>query len=490
MRHHLIAGAAIGLASAAPAMAQDCAGLQDMGLGAGTVSAAAAVEAGALQIPGRDGVQTLADAPALCRIEARLSSEEGSDIGMELWLPEPEAWNGRFVVVGNGGFAGSISHGAMAGPLAAGYAVASTDTGHEGGADASFALEEPAFFDFAYRAVHETAAASKEVIGSYYEGELEESYFTGCSTGGRQALTAAARYPEDFDGIVAGAAAVNGARLHAQQVFTGLVGMDGGQSVLTDEDYAAIAQSTLDACDMNDGVADGVIENPLACEPDLAAAGLSGEKLETAEALYTGPLDASGAPLFHGYAPGSEGTWFALRGEAPLIVASDFFRIFVHGDESWSWEGFDPEAEIANATSIADTIGAESADLSEFFSAGGKLIMYHGWADPGISPYNSIAFYEDIRAESSGAEEAARLFMVPGMGHCGGGPGPTSFDMLSAIDGWVTEGAAPEVIPAAHLTEGVADRTRILCPFPQVATYSGEGDNSDAANFSCQMPGE
>ncbi|MGZ9812299.1 tannase/feruloyl esterase family alpha/beta hydrolase [Pseudoroseicyclus sp. H15] len=487
MRHHLIAGVALGLA-AAPAVAQDCAGLEGMALGSGSITAATAVEAGALEIPGRDGPVAIADAPALCRVSAELASEEGSVIGMEIWLPAAEAWNGRFVTVGNGGFAGSLSLSAMTGPLSAGYAVATTDTGHEGGADASFALDEPAFLDFAYRAVHETAEAGKEIIAGYYEAGLEESYFSGCSTGGRQALTAAARYPEDFDGIIAGAAAVNGARLHAQQVYTGLVGMEGGQSVLTDEDYASLAQSTLDACDMNDGVADGVVEDPLSCAPDPEAAALSGEELATANALYNGPMAADGTPLFHGYAPGSEGLWFALRGEAPLIVASDFYRIFVHGDEGWSYEGFDPEAEIANAAAIAGDIGAESADLSEFFAGGGRLIMYHGWADPGISPYNSLEFFGDIQEQSAGAEDSARLFMVPGMGHCGGGPGPTSFDMLSEIDAWVTEGTAPEAIPAAHLTDGAADHTRILCPFPQVAAYSGEGDQSDASNFACVMP--
>ncbi|WP_373354547.1 tannase/feruloyl esterase family alpha/beta hydrolase [Pseudoroseicyclus sp. CXY001] len=488
MRHHLMAGVALCGLATTPALAQECAALEDAALANGSVVTALPVKAGALTIAGREGPVTVETAPALCRVTAELASEPGSMIGMEIWLPAPEAWNGRFLVVGNGGFAGSISTGAMTGPLAAGYAVASTDTGHLGGADASFGLEEPAFLDFAYRAVHETAAAGKEILAGYYAAEPEQSYFSGCSTGGRQALTAASRYPEDFDGIIAGAAAVNGARLHAQQVFTGLVGMEDGTSILTDEDYAALGQNALDACDLNDGVADGVIENPMACSIDLAALDLSDEKRATAEALYTGPMAADGTPLFHGYAPGSEGTWFALRGATPLIVASDFFRIFVHGDDGWSYEGFDPEAEIAAAETIAGDTGAESADLSEFFAAGGKLIMYHGWADPGISPYNSVAYYEDMRAGSTGAEEAARLFMVPGMGHCGGGPGPTSFDMLPALDGWVSGGEAPQAIPAAHLTDGTPDRTRILCPWPEVATYSGEGDDTDAANFACAAP--
>ena len=484
----LTSGAIVGLAcafGAGPAFAQGCEALSDYDLPNGSIASAEAVPAGGLTLEGREESYTVADSPAFCRVDATLTPVEGSEIGVELWLPAGEDWNGKYVAVGNGAFAGSISASAMLEPLRRGYAASSTDTGHTV-ADGSFGLDPVQLVDFAHRAIHEMAVASKDIIGSYYDGAPRQSYFTGCSTGGRQALTAAGRHPEDFDGIIAGAPAVRGARLHAQQIWTGLVGKTGEGADLSPEQLAQLNRAALAACDMNDGVADGVIENPLSCTVPVADAGLPEPAADTARALYRGPLSTTGEPIFYGFAPGSEAGWGALRGPEPLFVAVDFYRYFVYGDPDWSYEGFDPETAVQDAQAVTEVIGRETADLSDFFDRDGKLLMYHGWADPGISPYNSVAYYEDVLADSGAQADSVELFMVPGMGHCGGGDGPSSFDTLAALDAWVAEEMPPTRIEASRIRDGAVDRTRPLCPFPQTAVYDGSGSTDEAANFTCE----
>jgi len=487
LRGSLVAGlTALAALGAAPALAATCDEIAGLAIEGGTITGTEMVTGGTYTIAGGQGPVEHTDLPDFCRVSLTMAPSEASAIAVEVWLPAAESWNGRYLAMGNGGFAGSIGASGMIAPLRAGYVTSSTDTGHTV-TDGSFGLDEDLLLDFAYRAVHEMARASKETIAAFYEAEAEQAYFSGCSTGGRQALTAALRYPDDFDGIIAGAAAISGARLHASQTWEGRVGHREDGALPSADDLVTLNQAALAQCDALDGVADNVIENPLTCTVDVAAAGFSGPVADTLQSLYNGPMTAAGDPIFPGLAPGSEAGWGQMLGPDPLFVAVDFYRYFVYGDASWSPETFDPEAAVADAAAVADIIGSESSDLSAFFANDGKLLLYHGWADPGISPYNSIDYYEAALA-NSGPEAAdnMRLFMVPGMGHCGGGEGPTSFDSLAALDAWVSEGTAPQSIIASRIRDGEVDRTRPLCPYPQTAVYNGTGDTDDAASFICQ----
>ena len=478
------------LAAASPALGATCESLASLSLPNTIITAAQAVAAGAFTPPatgrGGSGSNPYGALPPFCRVAATLKPVPQSDIRMEIWMPA-NGWNGKLQVVGNGGFAGSISFPAMATALAAGYATASTDTGHVGGAAAALTTEA-ALTDFAHRAIHETTVASKKLADAFYGGAPKLAYFNGCSTGGRQALTAAQRYPEDFDGIIAGDAAAYGIRQSAGQIWIYQATAKDPASTLTREQYTLLQNAVLTACDAKDGVTDGVLENPRACTFDpKTVAGLTPAQAEAARKIYQGAVNTrTGTRVFHGLEVGSELNWSAQ----PVGYAVDLFRYIVYKDPEWDPKSLNFDSDLAALDKKENQVlDYGDADLRPFFRGGGKLLMYHGWSDAGIPPGSSIEYYEDVRKKTgNAARESIRLFMVPGMGHCGGGQGTSTFNMAAALDAWVTTGRAPASIPASRVRDGIVDRTRPLCPYPQQAIYKGSGSTDDAANFTCGVP--
>jgi feruloyl esterase len=505
----LLFGLLVWLASgAAPAAAADCEALAKLSLPHTTVTLAETVRAGAFRpakpfaVPGPP--PHYERLPAFCRVAATVSAAKDSVVRFEVWMPQA-GWNGKFLAVGNGGYSGEIWYPYMVDPLERGYATASTDTGHEGAPDdASFALGHPQkWIDFAYRAVHETVVQSKAIIDAYYGGAPKHAYWDGCSTGGRQGLMEAQRYPADFDGIIAGAPANYMTHMSAQQVAVLQALHASPASYLPPEKIPALHAAVLKACDAADGVRDGVLENPqrcrfdpavLACHGADSASCLTPVQVATARRFYA-PLvnPRTHAILFPGFAPGSELAWTGRVGaiqRVPPPLFSTMFRYVVFMNPRWDYRTLNFDEDMARTDhSEAAISNAISPDLKPFFARGGKLIQYHGWADPGISPYNSIDYYESVAKASGGAEALSahyRLFMIPGMEHCRGGEGTDDFDRVSTLEAWVERGEAPQRIVASRSRGGKVDRTRPLCPYPQVAVYKGSGSTDDAASFGCE----
>jgi feruloyl esterase len=500
MTYRLLLAAIVFFVAPHISAAAACEDLSKLTLPNTTITMAQSVAAGAMPAPaGRGAAQAnpFAQLPAFCRVAATSKPSPDSDIKFEVWLPA-SGWNGKFQAVGNGGWNGNIDLNAIAAAMRRGYAAASTDTGHEGGAGPWMQNKEKVI-DYGYRAVHEMTAAAKSLINSFYGSAPKFAYFTGCSAGGRQALKAAQMYPEDFDGIVAGAPALNATGRAAFAVYAAQALHKEEASYIPPAKYPAIHEAALQACDAKDGAADRVIENPRACkfDPQVIAckAGedtntcLTPAQVAAARALYQ-PLvnprtkQVINTPL----EVGSELGWNTFGGQQPFGVATQFYQFMVFKNPQWDWKTLNFDADMdAAAKAEGGIIDAKSTDLKKFVARGGKLIQYHGWADPQIPAGVSTSYYDDVvKAMGSKVRDNYRLFMVPGMNHCNGGDGPASFDMVAALEQWVEQKKAPDTIPAAHLTNGQPDRTRILCPHPQVATYKGTGDPNSAASFSCK----
>jgi len=474
--------------------AATCESLASLPVKSGAVTLAQTVAPGAFPAPsGRvppGSANVFASLGQFCRVAITLKPAPRSDIKAEVWMPT-NGWNGKLQVVGNGGFAGTISYPAMANALAAGYAAASTDTGHTGPSSNTFANED-VLIDFAHRAIHEATVAAKTTVNGFYGNAPRFSYFAGCSTGGRQALTAAQRYPEDFNGIVAGAPASHTSTQAFGQIwFAQALGDPAG--ALPREKLALVHDAVLNACDGLDGAKDGVLENPLACtfDPKVLAckAGsdpascLTDAQVTTVQKVYAGPSNpSSGKQIYVGLERGSEPGWNPV----PVSYAVDYFKYIVFKDPNWDPKTINYDSHVKQAATGDNLIfDANKTDMSAFTKRGGKLILYQGWGEPGIPPANLVRYYGEIQSKTSGAKDAVRLFMVPGMGHCGGGTGVNTFDMVTPLDQWVTAGNAPTQIPASRVRSGVSDRTRPLCAYPQIAIYKGTGSLDDAANFSC-----
>lgn len=451
---------------------------------------------------GAPAVNVYAKLPAFCRVTATLTPSSDSDIKIELWLPA-SGWNGKFQAVGNGGWAGTIPYAALAAAVAAGYAGAGTDTGHVGNS-ADFALGHPEkLIDLAYRSIHEMTVQSKTIINTHYGSAPKLSYYNGCSQGGRQGLAAAQRYPEDFNGIIAGASAWNSMRAHGGRTALNLIVNKDADSVIPPSKYEMINKAVLNACDASDGVRDGVIENPtrcnfsyatLACKGADGADCLTGGQVESAKAMTSPVKDPkTGKVLYEGHLlPGSEMGWATLGGPQPLGNAVTALRNVVFQDRNWDYKTMNISTDVDRAHQ-ADNGVMYSGDpnLKPFFDRGGKLLMYHGWADPQVTPVNSVIYYNNV-VKAVGKDKAANsiaLFMVPGMNHCQGGVGTDTFNKVKVIEEWVEQGKTPKQIIASHLTNGQVDKTRPLCPFGQVAKYKGTGDTDAAANFSCAAEG-
>jgi Tannase and feruloyl esterase len=433
-----------------------------------------------------------------CRVLLTLTPSSDSDIIVELWMPTT-GWNGKFQAVGNGAFTGSINSSAMMTALTRGYATASTDTGHTGGG-AAWAVGHPEkVIDFGWRAVHEMTVVSKQVIAAFYQSGPRLSYWNGCSAGGRQGMKEAQRFPADFDGIVAGAPGLDWTARAAQAVRVAKELERSEEARLLEPDLKLLHEAVLAACDTLDGVKDGVLENPQRCVFDPAVlqckqtegpSCLTSAQIETARMMYESPINPKSKRAITGLVRGSELGWNHLGWTASAQATGlDQFRYIVFGDPTWTIRQFHFETDIVRAEETdRDTINTLDPNLKPFIDRGGKLLHYHGWNDAQISPLNSTQYFTRVRdALSADAISGSyRLFMEPGVGHCGGGAGPYRFDAVGVLEQWVEKGLAPDSIVAAHEVGGVVDRTRPLCPYPQVAVYKGSGSTNEAANFVCK----
>jgi feruloyl esterase len=414
-------------------------------------------------------------------------------------------WNGKLQSTGNGGWSGAIGYAAMAQALARGYATTGTDTGHEGGSG-SFALDHPEkLIDFGYRAVHLMTLEAKAVIAGYYGKGPELSYWNACSTGGRQGLREAQQFPTDYDGIIAGAPANYMTHLEAWTLWAPAAMNATPLSAIPSAKFAMIHKAVLDACDKLDGVADGVIEDPrschfdpktLLCKGDDANDCLTAAQEQTLEKIYMPATNPRTKEIIYPpFEPGSETGWGFFAGPVPPSVATDLFKYETFKDANWDWHTFDFDKDMALADQVdGGTLNTLNPDLKPFFDHGGKLIQYHGWADSLIAPGNSINYYESVVAKMGGVKKIDgdyRLFMVPSMGHCGGGDGATNFDMLAALEEWREQKKAPDEIIASKGTPGSGSSlamTHPLCPYPKTAQYKRTGNTSDAANYVCAVP--
>ncbi|HKV04289.1 MAG TPA: tannase/feruloyl esterase family alpha/beta hydrolase [Candidatus Acidoferrales bacterium] len=517
MRHRpilpllLISLVGIALVPARAAAQQSCDSLTSLKIPNATITSATAVTpppdlmiplpAGPIG-PGRD----LHVGVPFCRVVAFSAPTSDSHISFEVWLPAAANWNGKFQAVGNGGFIGQIGYGELLAALKRGYATAGTDTGHASGNDESWALGHPEkLVDWSYRAVHEMTVDSKLIIQGYYGKSARLAYWNGCSTGGKQGLTEAQRYPDDYDGIIAGAPANYIAHLQAGSEYLSWVSLKDGLSApgyIPRAKYPAIHKAALQACDAKDGVTDGVIEDPTRCPfhpKSVECKGADGPdcltpaQVKTAEQIYAGSKYKDGKQIFPGFEPGSELGWSGVvGGPEPFSIGTGFFKYMVFDDPKWDFRTFDVDRDTRVAEKkLGSIVNAIDPDLKKFEAHGGKIIMYHGWADPGITPANSVNYYESVVHAMGGAQktqEFLRLFMMPGMGHCRGGDGPDTFDSVGALEQWREQNKPPEEIIASHSTNGKVDTTRPLCPYPQAAIYKGTGDTHDASNFTCGNP--
>ena len=487
------------VAAAALLQQPSCDALKALSLPHATITAVEFVAAGGTA-PGRGRGGPGVPLPSYCRVAATLTPSRDSHIEMELWLPTGN-WNGKFLAVGNGGWAGSISFDAMAAGLRRGYATASNDTGHKGGT-ASFALGHPEkLIDFGYRAMHEMAVQSKAMIKAFYNRATQLSYYQGCSTGGRQGMMAAQRYPEDFDAVIAGAPVYNVVHLNVSQVALQVGMLKNPASLVPPEKRTLLANAVVNACDARDGVKDGIVSEPRACKFDPAVLAcrsgaapdcLTPAQVENARSAYAPVKTASGAVVYPGRSPGFESGWRIPTLGAPLNpLFTDMVRYVARQDPNWEPMTFDLEKDLALAVKNAGFIEASDPDLAKFKARGGRLLLYHGWADPGPAPENTINYYEAVTKKLGGKQDDwMRLFLMPGVGHCGGGVGPDQADFLGALERWREAGEAPSQIPATRAPGrgGQTPMARPLCPYPQVARYNGSGSTDDAKNFTCVAP--
>ena len=435
---------------------------------------------------------------AFCRVFVTMAPTADSDIKAEVWLPI-RGWNQRFQAVGNGDAAGVISYNAMVEAIRRGYATSSTDTGHVGNTMA-FALGHPdKYIDFGYRAVHEMTVKAKTIVEAFYGAAPVHSFWNGCSQGGRQGITEAIRFPADFDGIVAGAPAITHMQLHALRLALNRFVHRSGDSYIPPEKYPAIHRAALNACDTLDGVDDGLIANPSTCRFDPAIlecrngderSCLTTAQVETARGMYAPIADPVTGQVVSGalLQPGSELGWGRLGGAEPLTNAVEPFKYLVFKNERWDWRTFRLSLDLPRALRVDDgIINRTDPNLQTFFDGGGKLLMYHGWADPQVPPLATIAYFNAVLKATSESRRgtAIELYMQPGVNHCWGGDGPDIFDAIGALDQWTRSGRAPARITALHTSETGVDRTRPLCPYPQVALYVGNGSIDNAENFRC-----
>jgi feruloyl esterase len=493
----------------APVAAASCESIASLALQDGKITSATLVAAGAFTMPmgngplmgGPGGLAVFKTAPSFCRVTATLTPTADSDIKIEVWMPA-ENWNGKLVGIGNGVWAGNISYSALAEPLEKGYATAATDTGHVGsGMDGKFAVgHREKLIDFGYRAVHEMTVKAKVILAEYYGRKEQRSLWVSCSTGGRQGLMEAYRYPEDYNGISSMAPANPMVGLMLDTLWTGYATLKEDARRLTMDKMLAANKAFIRQCDEKDGLKDGVVGDPeqcnfdpgvIQCKTGDGADCLTVAQLAALRDIYAGVKNPrTGEQIFAGFPPGSEQQLAMLTGgKEPFPVATSYFRDIVFNNPQWDYKSFDYDKDLAAAYKAgSDILDVPSEGLAKFVKKGGKLLLSHGWADGLIPAGNTAAFYKSMTAKmnSKKAADSVRLFMIPGMGHCGGGDAPSVTDMLSVIDQWVENGKAPQRIIASN-PPNQKPMTRPICPYPQIAKYKGSGSPEDAASFECKV---
>jgi len=490
----------LGFAVPAGAQERDCAALANLRIPNVRITRAEAIPGGTRWALPRSpfniflGPNPTTDA-RFCRVVGVIERE----IGFEIWLP-PQ-WNQRYLGVGNGGYTGAINYPSLIGGVTRGFATASTDTGH---------ITPDSFFDsrwipghpdrvenFGRRAQHLLALNAKRIVRAYYGRQPSFSYFEGCSTGGWQGLTEAQQYPSDYDGIVAGAPANNFVRLQTRGFWLDMLHRQSPAGDLGPAQVALINGAALAQCDAADGVRDGIMSDPLhcgfdpavlLCRPGQASDCLTQAQVDRAHLVYGPARSAGGAMLYpgnaYGIAPFITLPPGAAQGELPVLLVSQSWR-------RWTPETFDPDRDLPGLEArLGATLSAWNPNLGAFRAHGGKLIVYHGWSDPLLSPYNSLAYRDAVAARMrTNLDAFYRLFMIPGVEHCRGGPGTDQFDLLGPVIAWREHGTAPDSVVAAGRLPAGGRRTRLLCPHPQVARYSGAGNSDDAASYRCAAPG-
>jgi len=504
--------------------ATQCDGLPGLKLPNTIITAAEIVAAGAFSPAGvRANSPALAPfraLPEFCRVQGVIRPSADSHIEFEVWLPAA-GWNTKYVGVGNGGLAGSINYAGLAEAVRFGYASSSTDTGHKAGTtDGKWSVGHPEkMTHYGYRAIHETALQTKAIIRARYGSDPAQSYFTSCSNGGRQALMEAQRYPDDYDGIIAGAPAANLTHIGAGFLWN-LQALEADPAAyIAEAKLPAIERSVLAACDALDGIQDGVLDDPRKCRYDPVTLLCSGPESDSCltqpqvaalKKVYAGPRNSQGVQIVPGFQPGGEtgrGGWTAwITGDGPGKSAQFQFGTSGMDGLSGDYKTFNFDRDVARFDDqFGSKLNATNPDLRAFRDHGGKLILFHGWSDPALPPTGTIDYYQSVIARIGQSDTAGfvRLYMVPGMQHCGGGPGPSDFSvapsaqqdpkasMFRALEQWVEKGAAPaEIVATKFKTDGnpasgVA-RTRPLCSYPQTAQYKGSGSTDEAANFVCR----
>jgi hypothetical protein len=502
----LLAGGAVGCAlalaipapaviasPAAPENPADCASLTTLTLPDAKVTEAAAVPAaatGAVRVP-----------------HCRVAGVIGKEIRFTLLMPDD--WNHKFLMGGGGGFVGTVQNQAQA-VVNAGYATVGTDTGHQGSiTKADWALNNPERQEnFGHRAVHRTAEIAKAIVRRYYGSNETRSYFSGCSNGGRQALMEAQRYPADFDGIVAGAPAADFTAIGAQFIKDMRAAFPDSGNLATapfsPETLQSIETQVVDKCDAIDGLKDGLMDDPRTCKVDVGAlSGVTDAQRAMLKAIYAETRNKDGV-IYPAQPVGGEGEaagWRAwITGPSPTLMTAqnapsnryafgtEMFKYFVFGDPAFDYTRYDLSTYKKDTARAAAILNATDPNLDAFKRRGGKLLLWHGWSDPALTALGSIKYYEQVKARDAKAGDYFRMFLMPGVLHCAGGPGPDTVDWAATIDEWVEKGKAPDRVVAEKRVAGAVARTRPLCSYPQRAVYSGAGSTDDAANFTCRQP--
>ncbi len=507
-------------ASAAPLHAADCSSLKNLQIPNTSITLAETVSSGSIELP---NTPPLHDLPPFCRVAGEMRPTADSRIRFEVWLPTG-SWNSRILGTGNGGFAGSIWFDQLADYLRRGFAVSGTNAGHDAeSTDASWAFNHPEKVkDFGWRAIHLTADAAKQITSAFYGKPAHKSYFDACSDGGREALMEAQRFPDDYDGILAGAPANSWTSLVTGGAGAMQALMANPAAYIPDRKLPFLEKASLAACDTLDGVKDHVIGDPsgchfdpqvLLCKGDDASDCLTQPQIDALKTLYAGAKDSQGVPIFPGFTPGDESSWKVwLIGDDPGSAlgprfVENYFRYLVTGDPTFDvLKAHIDDLLRQSRDKEADNLDATNPDLSRFAAHGGKLILYHGWNDPAISPYNTVEYFESVEKQMgpNKVDSFARLYMVPGMEHCAQGPGASAFGqfgmesaatpkygLFDSLQNWVEKGSPDATVIATKYKSGEsADReaefTRPLCAWPKVARYNGSGDPNNAASFACK----
>jgi feruloyl esterase len=507
--------------------AANCEGLTSLKLPDTTITVAKPVSGGSFASPAG---QTMANLPEFCEVHGVLKPTPVSTIHFELWLPLSN-WNRELEGIGNGGLAGTISFGPMATALRNGFATVSTDTGHDSKEPATWLENRERLIDYSYRGLHLATVAAKGIVDAFYGQPVSHAYFLGCSTGGKQGLMEAQRFPADYDGIVAGDAANFWTRQMMNEVWDG-VATSSPETSLSRDKLQLVQDAVMKVCDALDGLKDGIISDPMHCRFDpktllCKGAGeptcLTSEEVSAVQKLYSGPVDPrNGKNLYPGFYPGGELGWGRDGGQMVInrttssgVSSNDFFRYALFANPDWGFRTFNFGADIELAEEkLAGITNATDPNLEEFRKLGHKLLYYHGAADPLIPAQNGINYYETVVAFEGGGTKGAdqtqqffRVFLVPGLYHCSGGPGPSGIggnvaapvsqrdadhDVIRAVSGWVEQGVAPDKIIATKYVDNSPDKgiamQRPLCAYPAIPRYKGSGDPNEAANFVCDKP--